>query len=300
MSYRGPASKLFREIQDEICQALVEVDGLETFQQDQWQRQESGNFDGGGGLTRVLSSGAVFEKAGVNFSEVYGSLPEAMVATLVGESSDCSFYATGVSLVVHPDSPLVPTVHANFRYLEVANRCWFGGGADLTPYYLFEEDAVHFHSVWRDVCGEDIYRKAKKSCDEYFYLPHRQEARGIGGIFYDYLGRDDPQKLDDYFDLTSRLGKAFVPSYVPIVARRRQDEWTKEQKHFQLLRRGRYVEFNLLHDRGTQFGIKTNGRTESILMSLPPEVRWEYCFKPEQGSPEADLLKVLQTPKDWI
>ncbi|MCL4151454.1 UNVERIFIED_CONTAM: hypothetical protein GTU68_006795 [Idotea baltica] len=301
MDIKQRAVELFKKTQDEICAALSDVDSAGEFREDQWTRAEGEQFSGGGGRTRVFDGGAVFESAGVNFSEVFGTLPEAMVNTLIGGQGEKPFYATGISLVLHPSSPMIPTVHANFRFIEVDDRCWFGGGADLTPYYLFEEDAKHFHQTWLDASpSEEFYRTAKKKCDEYFYLPHRGEARGIGGIFYDYLGRDDAEKIAEYFQLSCGYAEAFVASYLPIVKRRLNDSWSAEQRQFQLLRRGRYVEFNLLHDRGTQFGLRTNGRTESILMSLPPKVAWEYCYKPAPDTIEAKLIDTLENPRDWL
>lgn len=301
MSYRESSVTKFTALQEEICDALEEIDGSQRFSSDHWQRPENSLLEGGGGgHTRVLRGGAVFESAGVNFSEVFGTLPLEMSKKLIGSESEQPFFATGVSLVLHPYSPMVPTVHANFRYLEVADKCWFGGGADLTPYYLFEEDAEHFHRTWLEACGEQRYRTFKEECDRYFYLPHREEARGIGGIFFDYLGRDEPEKVAEYAEMTYAVSRHFLPSYLPIVARRKSMSFTEAQKQFQLLRRGRYVEFNLVYDRGTQFGLRTKGRTESILMSLPPMVAWEYCFEPEPGSAEDALLEVLRRPKDWV
>lgn len=295
------AARLFSDLQSSICNALEHIDGVGHFGNDAWKRPTSDSLsDGGGGLTRVLRNGAIFESAGVNFSEVYGELSPEMGRVLVGTETPQEFYATGTSLVLHPFSPMVPTVHANFRYFEVGELYWFGGGADLTPYYLFEEDARHFHQVWLEACGEQWYRECKEHCDRYFYLPHRQEARGIGGIFFDYLGKGEPGRQEEYFEQCARASAAFLDSYLPIVERRRDEPWGEEQKRFQLLRRGRYVEFNLIYDRGTQFGLKTNGRTESILMSLPPTVCWEYQFQPEAGSREASLLEVLRSPRSWV
>lgn len=295
------AKEIFIHAQNSICGALEKIDSA-NFISDIWQREDLGGGHGGGGDTRVLRKGKVFEQAGVNFSEVYGTLPKDMLEKLGLAPGNNKFYATGTSLVIHPNSPLVPTAHANFRYLEVGDKAWFGGGMDLTPSYLFEKDAQHFHSVLKQACDKheaNYYKKFKKECDEYFYLPHRGETRGIGGIFYDYLGKDDPENLENYFEFSADVSKAFVEAYCPIVEQRKNASWTNAQKRWQLLRRGRYVEFNLIYDRGTLFGLKTGGRTESILMSLPPEVNWEYDYQTTEGSEEAKLLEVLRSPKDW-
>ena len=278
------------ELQDSICAALEVVDGG-CFREDTWERP-----GGGGGSSRVLSDGAVLEKAGVNFSEVHGELEGSFSGDLPGEGSD--FYATGISLVLHPRNPKAPTVHANLRYIEKGDKNWFGGGADLTPYYLYEEDAVHFHQAWKDACdphGEDLYPRYKKECDEYFHLPHRAEGRGIGGIFFDYVDADDSSAA-----MWEALGRTFVGAYVPIIERRKNEAYSESERLHQLQRRGRYVEFNLVYDRGTTFGLKTSGRIESVLMSLPPEVRWDYNIQPEAGSEEAKLLEVLRNPRDWL
>lgn len=296
------AKNIFRAAQNSICDALSLVDGGATFASDLWQREDHDGGHGGGGDTRILRNGKVFEQAGVNFSEVYGTLPQEMLLKLGVDEGKNKFYATGTSLVVHPNSPLVPTVHANFRYLKVGDKVWFGGGMDLTPYYLFKEDATHFHSSLKEACDksdQSYYAKFKADCDKYFYLPHRGETRGVGGIFYDYLGKDDPENLEKYFKLSSHVSLAFNKAYCPIVEQRKNEGWTAEQKRWQLLRRGRYVEFNLIYDRGTLFGLKTGGRTESILMSLPPEVAWEYDYQAVEGSEEARLLEVLRSPKEW-
>lgn len=252
----------------------------------------------------VMVDGQTFEQAGVNFSAVSGNLPAEMAQRLTGEKSISPFYATGVSLVIHPRSPMVPTVHANFRYIEVGDRAWFGGGADLTPYYLEEEDAVHFHSVLKKQCdlfAPGTYTKYKKECDEYFFIKHRQETRGIGGVFFDYLGKEEPKfRLDEYYLLCELLGGSFVESYRPIVERRMHVPYSERERSFQLYRRGRYVEFNLVYDRGTLFGLQTNGRIESILMSLPPLASWAYEYNLEPGSREAKLMEVLKNPKDWV
>jgi coproporphyrinogen III oxidase len=285
------AAAYFADLQDRICQGLTEVDGRGRFREDAWQRP-----GGGGGRTRVLADGGVFEKGGVNFSQVSGQLAEEFARQIPGEGRD--FSATGISLVIHPRSPLVPTVHANFRFLTKGDRQWFGGGADLTPYYPYREDVIHFHRTWKRVCEKHAplidYGRFKRWCDEYFFLPHRQEPRGVGGIFFDYL--DD--QLDARFAFVRDCGDAFLEAYLPIVRRRKGESFTEQQRVFQEYRRGRYVEFNLLYDRGTMFGLKTGGRTESILMSLPPVVRWNYDYQPEPGSREAELYDCLK-PRDW-
>ncbi|MSP60631.1 MAG: oxygen-dependent coproporphyrinogen oxidase [Myxococcales bacterium] len=291
MTVENEAAEFFRSIQDSICAGLEEEDGTARFRTDAWERP-----GGGGGLTRVLVDGTVFEKAGVNTSTVHGDLQPEFAAHLPGDG--LTFFAAGVSLVLHPKSPMVPTVHANFRCIRRGAALWFGGGADLTPYYPQREDAVHFHRVWKERCDRhdrDFYNRFKKWCDEYFYLPHRREARGVGGIFFDHLMRDPVRDLAFVRD----LGEGFLPAYRPIVQRRRGDPFGERERQFQLLRRGRYVEFNLLHDRGTTFGLKTDGRVESILMSLPPLVRWEYDAQFAPGTPEAALGDWLK-PQDWL
>jgi coproporphyrinogen III oxidase len=281
----------FRGLQDRITQALEALDGRARFREDAWTRD-----GGGGGRTRVLEGGALFEKAGVNWSDVFGEFPEEFAATLPG--SGRAFRASGVSLVLHPLTPMVPTVHANFRVLQKGNATWFGGGADLTPYYPWREDVVHFHATWKGACDRHdpaYYPRFKQACDEYFFLPHRGETRGVGGIFFDYLQGD----LERVFDFVRDAGDAFLPAYQPIAERRRDHPSGEREREFQLYRRGRYVEFNLLYDRGTTFGLKTRGRTESILMSLPPLARWIYDFQPEPGSQEANLSEYLRA-QEWL
>jgi len=287
---REHCAQFARALQDRICRRLEQIDDR-TFREDSWDRP-----GGGGGCSRVLEEGSVFEKAGVNVSVVHGELSEAFAEDLPGDGRD--FYATGTSLVLHPRNPRVPTVHANFRYIEKGGRCWLGGGSDLTPYYHHDEDVVHFHSVWKSACDRHEiadYAQLKRDCDEYFYLPHRGEARGVGGIFFDYLDVSE-NSLAFWRD----MGNSFLDAYVPIVERRRDEPYGDRERKHQLLRRGRYVEFNLIYDRGTVFGLKTGGRTESILMSLPPSVRWDYDAQPPEGSEEAHLLDVLQNPRDWV
>jgi len=286
------ASRYFQDLQDRIVAALEELDGGARFRQDFWQRP-----GGGGGRTRVLAEGAVFEKAGVNFSDVYGQMSEEFASQLPGAGRE--FTACGISLVLHPRNPMVPTVHANFRFLTKGERQWFGGGADLTPYYPYREDVIHFHKVWQRVCirHEPLvnYAHMKKWCDEYFFLPHRNEARGVGGIFFDYLEGD----VEALFNFVRDCGDHFLEAYLPIAQRRKDEPYTEQQRAFQEYRRGRYVEFNLLYDRGTLFGLKTAGRTESILMSLPPRARWEYDYHPQPGSREAELYELYLKPRDW-
>lgn len=282
----------FSELQDRICASLEEADGFGRFHQDLWERS-----GGGGGRSRVLSEGIVFEKAGVNFSLVDGDMAEEFAKQIPGEGRH--FTATGISLVLHPRSPLVPTVHANFRFLVKGEKRWFGGGVDLTPYYPHREDVIHFHRVWKRVCTQhqDVvdYQQLKTWCDEYFFLAHRGEPRGVGGIFFDYLEGE----FESRFAFVRAAGDAFLDSYLPIVTRRKAAPYTQEQREFQEFRRGRYVEFNLLYDRGTLFGLKTGGRTESILMSLPPRVRWLYDYQPSPGTREAELYEVYLKPRNW-
>jgi coproporphyrinogen III oxidase len=291
MLWRERTENYFRELQERISSALSRLDGA-TFHEDHWTRE-----GGGGGRTRVLENGGLFEKAGVNFSAVGGNLPEEFAAK-IPRGTGTAFTAAGISLVLHPRSPMVPTVHANFRYLERGEAAWFGGGMDLTPYYPFAEDAQHFHRTLKSSCDRhdpEFYPKFKKWCDEYFFLKHRGETRGIGGVFFDYLEGD----LEKHFTFVTDLGNSFLDAYVPIVQKRRDAAYEDRHRDYQLYRRGRYVEFNLLYDRGTIFGLETRGRTESILMSLPPLVRWVYNFTPEPGSLEERNLEFFR-PRDWV
>ena len=290
------------QLQNQITSGLEAVDGYAKFREDIWERPE-----GGGGRTRVIENGKVIEKGGVNISAVHGKLPEAMQKMFnVGEAD---FFACGLSLVIHPKNPMVPTVHANWRYFEMYDddgkiiNSWFGGGQDLTPYYLFEEDAEHFHQICKATCDKynpDFYPKFKKGCDDYFWNTHRNEARGIGGLFFDYCKETPEMSMERWFDFIKENGNNFLDSYVPIVERRKNNEYSLVQKKWQEIRRGRYVEFNLVHDKGTLFGLKTNGRIESILMSLPPQVQWVYDHQTEAGSEEEKLIKVLENPINWI
>jgi coproporphyrinogen III oxidase len=288
------------ELQDSICSALAEEDGTASFITDEWQRPE-----GGGGRSRVLSDGAVLEKAGVNFSHVKGSHLPASASASRPELAGRSFEALGVSLVIHPHNPYVPTSHANVR-LFVASKpgeepiWWFGGGYDLTPYYANKEDCVSWHQVAADACapfGEEVYSRFKTWCDEYFYLQHRSEPRGIGGLFFDDLNAWD---FETCFAFIRAVGDSYLRAYRPIVQRNKSRPYGERERQFQLYRRGRYVEFNLVFDRGTLFGLQSGGRTESILMSLPPLVRWEYDYSPAPGSPEAELTEFYLLGRDWL
>lgn len=303
-SVKNEFAAFVKELQDEICEAVEIADGKARFQTDTWERE-----GGGGGESRVISKGDVFEKGGVNVSEVFGELPELIRKRFEVEQG--WFYATGVSLILHPWSPMIPTVHANYRYFELYEDesqqqpvdLWFGGGVDLTPYYLWEEDARHFHEKLKEACdpfSPKLYPDFKRQCDEYFYNEHREEARGVGGIFYDYCRPNGEMSVEDWFKFSKSVGKAFLPSYLPIVDKRREEPYGEQERYFQEIRRGRYVEFNLIHDRGTLFGLKTKGRTESILMSLPPRVRWDYQYEVEEGSREEKLLAVLKEPREWV
>ena len=294
--------KHIENLQDSITSKIEEVDGLAKFKEDIWQRQE-----GGGGRTRVIENGAIFEKGGVNISAVHGELPEVLRKQF--NADEGTFFACGLSLVLHPINPMIPTVHANWRYFEMYDTTgemvtqWFGGGQDLTPYYLFEEDAIHFHTVCKNVCDSyspDFYSTFKKNCDDYFWNAHREEARGVGGLFFDYLKSTNCYSIQDRYDFVTAVGASFLESYLPIVKKRKDIPFTISQKDWQEIRRGRYVEFNLVHDRGTLFGLKTNGRIESILMSLPPVVQWKYNHHPEKESEEERLIAVLTNPIEWV
>lgn len=293
------------DLQNRICTGIEAEDGTAHFFEDNWDREAGG----GGGRTRVLTDGAVFEQAGVNFSHVTGgNLPVSATAHRP-ELAGRTFEAMGVSLVIHPKNPYAPTSHANVRFF-IAEKdgedpiWWFGGGFDLTPYYPFEEDAVHWHQISKNTCdpfGEDVYPRYKKWCDEYFYLKHRGETRGVGGLFFDDLnssiGKDG--SFEECFKFMQSVGDHYIEAYRPIIARRKNTEYGERERDFQLYRRGRYVEYNLVYDRGTLFGLQTGGRTESILMSLPPLVKWRYNWKPEAGSPEAELYDNYLRPRDW-
>lgn len=291
-----------KNLQNTITLKLESIDGIATFKEDIWERPE-----GGGGKSRVIENGGVFEKGGVNISEVHGELPKSMQQYF--GVKDANFFACGLSLVLHPKNPFVPTVHANWRYFELYDANgnivdqWFGGGQDLTPYYLFEEDAIHFHSICKKACdahNPSFHPAYKKRCDEYFYNSHRNESRGVGGLFFDYLKSTSEMKMQDWYNFVTEVGDSFIEAYIPIVEKRKDIPYTNENRTWQEIRRGRYVEFNLVHDKGTLFGLKTNGRIESILMSLPPHVQWVYNHHPEKGSEEEKLIKILENPIDWV
>ena len=289
-----------RTLQLRICASLEDVDGKETFRHDLWDRP-----GGGGGESRVMVGGAIFEQAGVGFSHVFGEQMPPSATRNRPELAGKSFQAMGVSLVLHPRNPYVPTTHANFRFFTTDADdgepvWWFGGGFDLTPYYPFMEDVVHWHEKAKEACdpfGADVYPRYKQWCDEYFYLKHRGETRGVGGLFFDDLNEPGFERS---FAFTRSAGDMFLKAYLPVVRARHRHKFGERQREFQLYRRGRYVEFNLIYDRGTLFGLQSGGRTESILMSLPPRVRWEYNWQPEPGSPEADLYDNYLRPRDWL
>lgn len=315
-------SQFMLTLQDDICSSLEALDGSgQKFQEDTWKREE-----GGGGRSRVIKNGDLFEQGGVNFSEVFGEKLPPSILKQRPEAEGNGFYATGTSMVLHPHHPYVPTVHLNYRYFEAGPVWWFGGGIDLTPYYPFAEDAVHFHQTIKTHCDRhhpEYYPTFKLWCDEYFYIKHRQENRGIGGLFFDYqdgqgqlykgpdpdgrasqysnqVGEMEPRSWEQLFAFVQDCGNSFLPAYTPIAKERRQIDYGERERNFQLYRRGRYVEFNLVYDRGTIFGLQTNGRIESILMSLPPLVRWEYCYHPEPNTPEAELYDTFLKPQDWV
>ncbi len=303
-SIKSRFTKFITNLQNQICDALLELDNKAAFHTDDWNRRE-----GGGGQTRIISDANLLEKACVNISTVHAELPELIQKRFNVEQG--WFWAGGISLVIHPHSPMIPTVHANFRYFElygdkqmneIGDR-WFGGGVDLTPYYLWDEDALHFHQTFKKTCdihGDELYAQFKKECDEYFYNDHREEARGIGGLFFDYLRADEQHSTEDWYNFVADVADSFLTSYLPIIKRRKDEPYGNRERYFQEVRRGRYVEFNLIHDRGTLFGLKTDGRTESVLMSLPPRVRWVYDFQAQDGSREAYLIERLKNPIDWI
>lgn len=291
-------SRQYQLIQDEITLGLELLDGAEKFREELWERE-----GGGGGRTRIIQNGNIIEKGGVNFSAVHGILPEAIKKAF--KINDDEFFATGISIVIHPNHPFVPIIHMNIRYFEIdENTRWFGGGIDVTPHYVFEEDASFFHSYLKGVCDQfnsDFYSKFKKWADDYFFIKHRNETRGIGGIFYDRLTPDTAGiGWDDIFEFSKAVARSFVPIYSELVNRNRSKEFTEAQKQWQYQRRSRYVEFNLVYDAGTKFGLETNGRIESILMSLPPQANWTYDFKPKGGSEEEKTLRLLKKGIDWV
>ncbi|ESP91623.1 MULTISPECIES: oxygen-dependent coproporphyrinogen oxidase [Pseudoalteromonas] len=288
------------QLQDDICQGLEQADGSGKFVEDSWERAE-----GGGGRTRVLKGGTVIEQGGVNYSHVFGASMPASATAHRPELAGRSFHACGVSLVIHPKNPHIPTSHANVRFFIAEKEgeapiWWFGGGFDLTPFYPHLEDVKHWHQVAKDLCspfGDEVYPKYKKWCDDYFYLKHRDETRGVGGLFFDDLNEEG---FDKSFAFMKAVGEGFLPAYTPIISRRKDMPVSEQEREFQLYRRGRYVEFNLVWDRGTLFGLQSGGRTESILMSMPPLARWEYDFTPEAGSNEAKLYEHFLKPQDWL
>ena len=301
-SFRDSWVEMIHDLQDNICTQLEIADGKERFAEDTWDRVE-----GGSGKTRVIANGNIFEKGGVNTSVVFGDVTETMRRQLKIEGN--KWFACGISIVIHPYNPFVPTIHCNYRMFELYDNDetlidrWFGGGADLTPYYLFEEDAVHFHRTCKTACDKHdpaFYNRFKKQCDEYFRNTHRNEARGIGGLFFDHCKADKNFTMKQWYNFVTEVGNSFLDAYVPIVEKRKDLKYTTDNRTWQEIRRGRYVEFNLVHDKGTLFGLKTNGRIESILMSLPPHVQWVYDHHPEEGSEEEKLINVLQNPVEWI
>jgi coproporphyrinogen III oxidase len=298
MSELDQVKHYLQSLQGRIVAELEVLDGKATFKRDAWDRP-----GGGGGLSCVLDEGALFEKAGVGFSHVFGDQLPPSATRERPDLAGCGFQAVGVSLVIHPENPYVPTTHANFRFFTAGDDdpvWWFGGGFDLTPYYPFEEDVIHWHETAKAACdpfGDDLYSRYKKWCDEYFFLKHRNETRGVGGLFFDDLNEFGFERS---FGFLQSAGDSFLPAYKPIVTKRRRHRYGKRQRDFQLYRRGRYVEFNLLYDRGTVFGLQSGGRTESILMSLPPMVAWKYDWQPRPGSPEHQLYRDFLRPRDWL
>ena len=298
MIIKEEIARQYQIIQDEITSGLEKLDGAEKFQEEIWTRE-----GGGGGRTRVIQHGNILEKGGVNFSEVHGSLPEPIKRAFKVEKEN--FFATGISIVIHPNHPLVPIIHMNIRYFEIdENTRWFGGGIDLTPHYVFEDDARFFHNSLKGVCDQfksDFYLKFKKWADDYFFIKHRNETRGVGGIFYDRLTPETAGiSWEQIFEFSKAVGRSFVSIYSELVNRNRLKEFTDTQKQWQYQRRSRYVEFNLVYDAGTKFGLETNGRIESILMSLPPQANWEYNYQPEKGSEEEKTLGLLRKGIDWV
>ena len=291
-------SAYFQDLQHQICQALEKADGKAKFHEDNWERE-----GGGGGRSRVIQKGKVIEKGGVMFSAVYGDLHEKMLASM-GLTEKVDFFATGVSIVIHPESPRVPIIHMNVRYFEMSNGAfWFGGGIDLTPHYVVEEDAQWFHQTLKNACDKHdtaYYPKFKTWADDYFFNTHRNETRGIGGIFFDYQKINETRNKAQLFAFVKEIGESFAPIYTHFMKKNKDLPFTEQEKTFQLLRRGRYVEFNLVHDRGTKFGLETNGRTESILMSMPPVANWVYDYKAEENSEEEKTLGLLKKGIDWV
>lgn len=294
----------FKELQDHICHALEQADGEARFEEDQWLRDDpvAGEQQGGGGRSRVIRNGQVLEKGGVNFSAVWGESPEGMLQKLQLQKAE--FFASGVSIVIHPKSPMVPIIHMNVRYFEMSNGTWwFGGGIDLTPHYVVEEDARWFHQQLKEVCDRhnpNYYERFKQWADDYFYIRHRKETRGIGGIFFDRLHSGNEGAKENIFAFVQDVGRAFAPIYTHLIRKNKDLPYGEREQDWQRLRRGRYVEFNLVWDKGTKFGLDTDGRTESILMSLPPLAAWEYAHTPKAGSREAQTLNLLKKDIDWL
>ena len=294
----------YQQIQDEICAALEMVDGKAKFEEEKWERE-----GGGGGRTRIIQNGNIFERGGVNFSAVHGQLPPSLKKALNVEQDD--FFATGISIVIHPNHPMVPIIHMNIRYFEMPSSFadgkepvrWFGGGIDLTPHYIFEDDARFFHQNLKDVCDKfynNFYSRFKTWADDYFFIKHRNETRGIGGIFYDRLTAKDDLTWDAIFEFSKALGRSFIPTYTELVNRNRNKPYTEENQTWQYQRRSRYAEFNLVYDAGTKFGLETNGRIESILMSLPPTAKWVYNYQAQPGSEEEKTLSLLKKGINWV
>jgi coproporphyrinogen III oxidase len=294
----------YKQIQDEICAALELTDRLAKFEEEQWERE-----GGGGGRTRIIQNGNIFEKGGVNFSAVHGQLPDTIKKALKVEQDD--FFATGISIVIHPNHPLVPIIHMNIRYFEMPSSFgdglqpvrWFGGGIDLTPHYVIDADARYFHAYLKSVCdayNNDFYHRFKLWADDYFFIKHRNETRGIGGIFYDRLTANEDLSWDTLFEFSKALGRSFIPIYTELVKRNRDAPFTEAQQNWQYLRRSRYTEFNLVYDAGTKFGLETNGRIESILMSLPPTAKWVYNYQALPGSEEEKTLGLLKKGINWV
>jgi len=287
----------FKGLQDDICSQIESVDESGKFKEDKWDRP-----NGGGGRTRVIENGNVIEKGGVNFSAVYGKTPQKILDAL--NLSEADFFATGVSIVMHPKSPMVPIIHMNVRYFEMSNGIsWFGGGIDLTPHYVDKEDARYFHARMKAVCDNhhsEYYNEFKKWADDYFYIKHRNETRGIGGVFFDRLSATDDFSMEDRWAFVKEVGQSFAPTYAHFMTKNKELSFGENEKEWQFLRRGRYVEFNLVLDKGTKFGLDTDGRTESILMSLPPQANWVYDYQPKEGSKEAETLSLLKKGIDWV
>lgn len=303
MIYKEQITSDYRQIQDEICAALEQVDGKAKFEEEQWERE-----GGGGGRTRIIQNGSIFERGGVNFSAVHGQLPPSMQKALNVEQDD--FFATGISIVIHPNHPMVPIIHMNIRYFEMPSSFgegkesvrWFGGGIDLTPHYIIDKDASFFHQSIKAVCDQfnpNFYTRFKPWADNYFFIKHRNETRGIGGIFYDKLIATEDLSWNDIFEFSKALGRSFISIYTELVARNRDKIYTEDQQNWQYQRRSRYTEFNLVYDSGTKFGLETNGRIESILMSLPPTAKWVYNYQAQPGSEEEKTLSLLKKGIEW-